>query len=365
MTDRSNDPAALARQDNRPVAGRSDEGFPVGIDDGVIVPVVAVAFAVWRVLRGTFFILIDIVDFLFPILLQVMRFPLFTLRILGDALAALLKGIVRFLPVGGERRAAWREVVSEYWKWLRQKFSYKAFEEWLHHAFEVGMAWVFRACRTLTPRAALLVLIGAVLWLPISFTVATLIHAVLIAKALSLPAWMQLLHPVATVIAKSKLLVLPVYPAAWPQAKRHPAMQALIRSWNYFVAHDFARKTLYRYRQTQTVAAHASEVWHHTAAFTGLTRFAQAALAGINATAAAIGNAMRSAMMWLAEFAVRTPLLGAVIRRYDIHYDEANRVPAGKFSERVRGFYQRWSVKFTAEYYEAKERQQAAKGMGL
>lgn len=353
MTDRSNDPA-----------GRPDgpESFRPSVDDLVIVPLVVVAFAVWRILRRTFFILIDIVDFLFPILLQVMRFPLFTLRILGDGIAALLKAAVRFLPVGGERRAAWREWVSAQWAWLRAKFSYKAFEEWLHHAFESGMAWVFKTCRAMTPRTALIVLVGAVLWLPISFTAATLMHAVLIAKALSLPAWMQLLHPVATVIAKSKLLVLPVYPAAWPQAKRHPAMQALIRSWNYLVAHDFARKTIYRYRQTALVAGYASDVWHRTAAFTGLTRFAQTVLAAINATAAAIGSAVRGATLGLAELAVKTPLLGAVIRRYDIHYDEANRVPSGKFSERVRGFYDRWSVKFTAEYYEAKERQEAAKG---
>src|SRR5262249_31375648 len=51
---------------------------------------------------------------------------------------------------------------------------------------------------------------------------ATALHATLIARARSLPAWMQLLHPFATLIAKSKLLVLPVYPAAWPQAKQHP-----------------------------------------------------------------------------------------------------------------------------------------------
>lgn len=353
MTDRSNDPAA-------PAGGL--EGFRAGVDDLVIVPLVAVAFAVWRVLRRVFFILIDIIDFLFPILLQVMRFPLFTLRILGDGIAALLKGIVRFLPVGGERRAAWREWVSTHWAWLRAKFSYKAFEEWLHHAFESGMAWVFKTCRVMTPRTALIVLIGAILWLPISFTAATAMHAVLIAKALSLPAWMQLLHPVATVIAKSKLLVLPVYPAAWPQAKRHPAMQALIRSWNFLAAHHFARKLIYRYRQTKVVAAHASDAWHRTAAFTGLTRLAQAVLAAINGAAAWTGNAVCAAMWRLAELAAKTPLLGAVIRRYDIHYDEANRVPAGKFSERVRGFYDRWSVKFTAEYYEAKERQEAAKG---
>lgn len=353
MTDRSNDPAAPAGQ---------TESFRPGIDDLVIVPLVVVAFAVWRILRRIFFILIDIIDFLFPILLQVMRFPLFTLRILGDGIAALLKGIVRFLPVGGDRRAAWREWVSAHWAWLRAKFSYRAFEEWLHHAFESGMAWVFKTCRAMTPRTALLVIVGAVLWLPISFTIATVMHAMLIAKALSLPAWMQLLHPLATVIAKTKLLVLPVYPAAWPQAKEHPAMQALIRFWRYLAAHYLPRKTAYRYRQTEVVAGHVSDVWHHTAAFTGLTRLAQAVLAAINGAAAWTGNAVRRAMLWLAELAVKTPLLGAVIRRYDVHYDEAARVPAGKFSERVRGFYDRWSVKFTAEYYEAKERQAAAKG---
>ena len=116
-----------------------------------------------------FFILIDIIDFLFPILLQVMRFPLFTLRILGDGIAALLKGIVR-LPAG--RRRPPRGLARIHQPPLgvaAAKISYRAFEEWLHHAFESGMAWVFKTCRALTPRTALLVLIGAVLWLPISF----------------------------------------------------------------------------------------------------------------------------------------------------------------------------------------------------
>src|SRR5262245_5902410 len=263
MTDRSNDPAG---QTGVP------ESFRPGIEDLIIVPLVAVTFAIWRILRRVFFILIDIIDFLFPILLQVMRFPLFTLRILGDGIAALLKGIIRFLPVGGERRTAWREVISRHWAWLRQKFSYKAFEEWLHHAFENGMAWVFKTCREMTPRAAMLVIVGAVLWLPISFTIATVMHAVLIAKATSLPAWMQLLHPIATVIAKSKLLVLPVYPAAWPQAKQHPLVQALIRFWRYLMDHYVIRKIGYRYRQAEEGAAEAGDALRHTAAATGLSR---------------------------------------------------------------------------------------------
>jgi hypothetical protein len=185
---------------------------------------------------------------------------------------------------------------------------------------------------------------------------------VLIARALSLPAWMQFLHPVATVIAKTKLLVLPVYPAAWPQAKQHPAVQALIRFWRHLIDHYVTRKIGYRYRQTDDAAAAVGDALRHTAAATGLSRFGNTVLAGVNATAAAIGGAVRITMSRLAELSSKTPLLGDIVERYDAHYDEANSKPASKFSERVRDFYARWSVKFTAEYYDAKERPNAAKG---
>ena len=77
---------------------------------------------------------------------------------------------------------------------------------------------------------------GAALWLPVSFVIATVLHGVLIAKATVWPAWTQLLHPVATLIAKSKLLVLPAYPAAWPQAKQHSLVQASFRVYEYLAA---------------------------------------------------------------------------------------------------------------------------------
>src|ERR1700730_7615205 len=111
------------------------------------------------------------------------------------------------------------------------------------------MEWVFRACRTLTPGGALLVIAGAVLWLPVSFGAATAMHAVLIVKAASLPPWMQLLHPLATLVAKSKLLVLPVYPAAWPQAKKHPFVQTMFGCYAYLTSLHLALKTAHRYRQ--------------------------------------------------------------------------------------------------------------------
>src|SRR5262249_30660405 len=133
-----------------------------------------------------------------------------------------LEGVLQCLPVSRAKRDAWRARVRQQWIWFRRNISYRAFEQALHHAFEAGMAWVFRKCRRLTPSGALLVITVALLWLPVSFGTATALHATLIARAKSLPAWMQLLHPFATFIAKSKLLVLPVYPAAWPQAKQHP-----------------------------------------------------------------------------------------------------------------------------------------------
>ena len=85
-------------------------------------------------------------------------------------------------------------------------------------------------------------------------------HAVLLANAALLPAWMQLLHPVATIIAKSKLLVLPAYPAAWPQAKKHAWVQAAFRCMHRIAALNRIRKTAHRYEQSKQAFAQAGDV---------------------------------------------------------------------------------------------------------
>jgi hypothetical protein len=320
-------PMPMKLSDRETTATKSQPGsygsFGVGVEDIVILPLVAIAVIVKVVLRALLTILIDIIDWLFPILLQVMRFPLFTIRIIGDGIAAMLKGVMRFLPIGDMRRQAWQGFISRNWAWCRQSLSYRAFEEWLHHAFEDGMAWVFRKCRSLTPPAALLVIIGAVLWLPISFGVATLMHAVLVAKAASLPPWMQLLHPVATVIAKSKLLVLPAYPAAWPQAKRHPVVQAMITFWRHLTTLYLMRKIGYRYRQTES----------------------------------AIGRGLRALAAGTVAVLSALPLSSGIVRRYKEHCEEVSRQPSAPFSDKVTDFFARWSIKFSPEYYEAKERE--------
>src|SRR5437762_9771628 len=82
--------------------------FRVGFDDAIIVPLVAVGLAIKLLCRAALSLLIHLMDYAFPIALQLVRFPLFTLRILGDAIAAILKGIARFFPVGDDKRDTWR-----------------------------------------------------------------------------------------------------------------------------------------------------------------------------------------------------------------------------------------------------------------
>jgi hypothetical protein len=187
----------------------------------------------------------------------------------------------------------------------------------VHIAFESCMAWVFRECRHLTPNTALLVILGAVFWLPFSFGVATAMHAVLFAKVTSWPAWMQLLHPLATVIAKSKLLVLPVYPAAWPQAKKHPFVQLVFKGYETIKCLHVIKKVGFRYRQAEIAGIAAVERLERTAG-------------------------LESAMKWLRE--------AHVAKHFGVE----------KPTQKLRSFFSRWSIKFSAEYYEAKERQASA-----
>ena len=327
-----------------------------GLEDLIILPLAAAAVAARRLGRDLLLALVQLLDWAFPILLQIVRFPLFTIRIIGDGVAAALKGIVRFLPVSSEAREAWRQRVSEGWARLRQTISYKAFEQALHHAFEKGMAWTFRTCKTLTPGGALLVIAGAALWLPVSFGVATVLHGVLIAKASVWPAWTQLLHPLATIIAKSKLLVLPAYPAAWPQAKQHPLVQASFRAYEYLVARYLMRKIGVRYRQTERAATEGARVLRRSAIRTGLRQLSEWLLDGLNDLAAQLGKAMRAIARGTIQGLSSLPLIGPIIRRYETHYGAAaEQESPQKLSERIKGYYERWSIKLSVEYYEAKD----------
>jgi hypothetical protein len=340
---------------NERVLVTTADRFDPGVDDVVILPLVFIALALKKLLHAALSLLIDLLDFAFPILLQLMRFPLFTVRILGDGIAALLKAVAGYLPLADARREAFRAFVSRHWSWLRAKISYQAFEEAVHHAFEVGMAWVFRTCRRLTPLGALLVIAGAVVWFPVSVVASTAMHAVLIAKAASLPAWMQLLHPVATVIAKSKLLVLPAYPAAWPQAKRHPLVQGTFEFCRRFANLGVVQKTGHRYRQAEHAVAAIADSLGSAASRVGLDKTLAALLSALRGAAAWSDSAARAVMTCTVERLSALPVIGPVVGSYAAHFERVEQQDAEKVSERVRGLFERWSIKFSAEYYEARE----------
>jgi hypothetical protein len=295
-------------------AWTEESRFRGALDDVIIVPLVFVALAANKIIRFVLSVLMRLLDYAFPLAMQIVWLPLFAAKALGNVVVTVVSGALRFLPLSETKRRQWRISIRRNWSWLRRKISYRAFEQAVHIAFEGGMAWVFRKCRHLTPNTALLVILGAVLWLPFSFGVATAMHAVLFAKVASWPAWMQLLHPLATVIAKSKLMVLPVYPAAWPQAKKHPFVQFVFKSYETIQCLYVIKKVGFRYRQAEVASIAAAERLERT---TGLA----------------------SAMRWLREAHVAA------------HFG------VEKPTQKLSSFFSRWSIKFSAEYYEAKERQ--------
>ncbi|CAN7367100.1 hypothetical protein LJR220_003267 [Bradyrhizobium sp. LjRoot220] len=288
--------------------------FRGALDDVLIIPLVSVALAANKILRFILSILMRLLDYAFPLAMQIVWLPLFAIRILGNVIVTAMSGALRFLPLSETKRRQWSTSIRRNWSWLRRKISYRAFEHAVYVAFESGMAWVFRKCRHLTPNTALLVILGAVLWFPISFGAATAMHVVLFAKVTSWPAWMQLLHPLATVIAKSKLLVLPVYPAAWPQARKHPFVQRAFKSYETIRSLYVIKKAGFRYRQAETAGLAAIERLERTAG-------------------------LASAVRWLRKAHV------------------AERFGVEKPTQKLRSFFSQWSIQFSAEYYEAKERQ--------
>ena len=295
-------------------AWTEESRFRGSLDDVIIIPLVFVALAANKTLRFILSILMRLLDYAFPLAMQIVWLPLFAARFLGNVIVAVINGALRFLPLFETDRRRWSISIRRNWSWLRRKIGYQAFERAVHTALESGMACVFRKCRHLTPNTALLVILGAVLWLPISFGAATAMHAILFAKVTSWPAWMQLLHPLATVIAKSKLLVLPVYPAAWPQAKRHPLVQLVFKGYETLKRMYVIKKVGFRYRQAEIAAIAVVERLERT-----------------------VGIA--SAVRWLRNAHV------------------AEHFGVEKPTQKLRSFFSRWSIKFSAEYYEAKEQQ--------
>jgi len=246
----------IYHSDTRTPAGTQDQ-MRIGVDDTVILPLVLIVFLAKTLYQAALFIMPFASAFVFALFLRAMTSPLLVAATAGDGTAWLIKRLAYLAPLPPAKREAWRDLVDRRWSGLRQRMSHRAIAMMAQNVLQRGIAWVFQRCGALSPRAALLVIAGVMLWLPLSAAISLGMHAVLIANAASLPAWMQLLHPIATVIAKSKFLVLPAYPAAWPQAKKHAWVQAAFRCVRRMAELDSMRKTAHRYHQTKQAFAQA------------------------------------------------------------------------------------------------------------
>jgi hypothetical protein len=233
--------------------------FRTGIDDAIILPLVLVALLARTLYRAARLIVLVAFDFVFALFLRVLTFPLLVAATAGDGMAWLIKRLADVPSLPGAKRDGWRDLGDRRWSGLRQRMSHRAVADAVQRLLQEAISWGFRKCGALSPRAALLVIASAILWLPLSAAISIAMHAVLLAKAASLPAWMQLLHPVATIIAKSKILVLPVYPAAWPQAKKHAWVQAAFHCMHCIAALNCIRKAAHRYQQAETGFAQAGD----------------------------------------------------------------------------------------------------------
>jgi len=243
-----------------PTPAAAQDRFRIGIDDTIILPIVVIAFLARTLFQAVFFIMALASAFLFALLLRMMTSPLLVAAAAGDGMAWLIKRLADLLQLSGAKRKALRDLVDRRWSGLRQRLSHEAVAVTTQCVLRRGISWVFESFGALSPRAALLVIAGAMLWLPLSAAISIAMHAALLANAAVLPAWTQLLHAVATIIAKSKVLVLPVYPPGWPQARKHAWAQAALRCMDRIVALDSIRKTAHRYQQTKQAFAQTADV---------------------------------------------------------------------------------------------------------
>jgi hypothetical protein len=158
---------------------------------------------------------------------------------------------------------------------------------------------------------------------------------------------MQLLHPVATVIAKSKLLVLPAYPAAWPQAKRHPLVQGVLQFCRRFTNLGVVQKTGHRYRQAEYAAAAVADGLGSAASSVGLGKAFAVSLPALRRAAAWSRRAARTVMTRTVEGLSALPVIGPLVGSYAAHFERAEQQDAEKLSASVRGLFERWSIKFS------------------
>ena len=122
---------------------------------------------------------------------------------------------------------------------------------------------------------------------------------------------------------------------------------------------DTLRKVRYRYQQTERGAVVVANSVGSTAAGIGLAGSFKAMWGPLTDMLAWMRKPWPDVMLRLLEAFSGAPLVGSIMDRY---FARNGSVYSTRPSEQVRGLFERWSIKFSADYYGAKDREEGRKG---
>ncbi len=73
-----------------------DGRFRAALDDVIIIPLVFITLAANKILRFILSILMQLLDYAFPLAMQLVWLPLFAVKILGNGVVAVINSVLRF-----------------------------------------------------------------------------------------------------------------------------------------------------------------------------------------------------------------------------------------------------------------------------
>ena len=88
-------------------AWTKESRFRGSLDDVIIIPLVVVALAANKILRFILSILMRLLDYAFPLAMQIVWLPLFAAKVLGNVIVTVINGALRFLPLSETKRRQW------------------------------------------------------------------------------------------------------------------------------------------------------------------------------------------------------------------------------------------------------------------
>ena len=94
-------------------AWTKESRFRGSLDDAIIIPLAVAALAANKILRFILSILMRLLDYAFPLAMQIVWLPLFAARVLGGVIVAAISGALRLVPLSETNRRRWSTSTPE------------------------------------------------------------------------------------------------------------------------------------------------------------------------------------------------------------------------------------------------------------